>query len=196
MNKDDKMRGLLAKIEKVGTKEQKDKALDLMRKKGMMPEFSTEETSARGKELMRDVRQPEKMVTRVPGSPTPDYSREVQKIKSGSEAIEETGQKLAEHRAKREALRQLSGKAPGASKALTGVLSKLGKRGLKSIPFLGAVANAVMSDDASAAIPLLGEAEDVGPTKGSIDSIIEDPSASPEQRKTALEEYRRKRKGI
>lgn len=52
---------------------------------------------------------------------------------------------------------------------------------------LGAV-SALVSGDATAAIPLLGDSEPLGPEKGSIDDIIENPrNLSPEERKKALE---------
>lgn len=66
------------------------------------------------------------------------------------------------------------------------------KRGLRAIPIIGGLAAGLMSDDASAAIPILDMAESTGPLPGSPDAIIEDPSATNEMRRQALEELRRR----
>jgi hypothetical protein len=63
-----------------------------------------------------------------------------------------------------------------------GLLKKLGKR----LPLIGGVATALASGDVEAAIPLLGEAEELGPRKGSPDAVIEDPDATPEEREEAM----------
>ena len=61
------------------------------------------------------------------------------------------------------------------------------KGGLKSIPFLGGIAAALGSGDVSAAIPVLNEAEALGPEAGSPEAAIEDPSVSTEDRMKILQ---------
>lgn len=56
-----------------------------------------------------------------------------------------------------------------AAPAMKGV----GKKLLGAIPLLGGLASAAMSGDADAAIPILGEAESLGPQPGTIDHKIE-----------------------
>lgn len=60
----------------------------------------------------------------------------------------------------------------------------------KALPFVGpalGAAAAMSSGDASAAIPVLSEAESLGPEKGSEDYEIENPQANPELRRAALQ---------
>lgn len=62
--------------------------------------------------------------------------------------------------------------------------SKLAKNSLKSIPFLGTamgIGSALMSRDASAAIPVLNEAEAVGPTEGSLEAKLENGTITPDE---------------
>jgi len=72
-----------------------------------------------------------------------------------------------------------------------GALKNYMKSGtFKALPYIGpalAGAAAISSEDASAAIPILNEAEALGPTKGSADYEIENPQSSPEARRRALE---------
>lgn len=49
----------------------------------------------------------------------------------------------------------------------------LGKKVLGAVPVLGGLASAAMSGDASAAVPLLGEADNLGPAAGTLDHRIE-----------------------
>lgn len=79
-----------------------------------------------------------------------------------------------------------------AKRAALKALKGAGKAGLKSIPLIGGVASALSSGDASAAVPVLGDVESLGPEKGSPESIIEDPSASDEERRWAIEQLRNK----
>src|ERR1043165_329374 len=48
-------------------------------------------------------------------------------------------------------------------------LKSLGTKALGAVPVLGGLASAAMSQDASAAIPVLDSAEPLGPAKGSLD---------------------------
>lgn len=60
----------------------------------------------------------------------------------------------------------------------------------KALPIVGPAVGAAMalgSDDASAAVPILNEAESLGPEKGSEDYEIENPQANPELRRQALQ---------
>lgn len=60
---------------------------------------------------------------------------------------------------------------------------------LKSIPYLGGLlgaAAALQSRDASSAIPILNEAESLGPIPGSEDALIEDPSIPTPERMRRL----------
>lgn len=69
-----------------------------------------------------------------------------------------------------------------ASKIGEKVSSKVGKKLVKSIPLVGGIASAISSKDVSAAIPLLNEAEGLGPRKGSPEAQLEDPSVSAKER--------------
>lgn len=80
----------------------------------------------------------------------------------------------------------------GDSFGVGALKSYLKKGAFRAIPFIGpalAVNAAVSSKDVNAAVPILGEAEPLGPEKGSIDYMIEnpDPKMTPEQRRKALD---------
>ena len=83
-----------------------------------------------------------------------------------------------------------------ARESFSDAMDKITKtRIYRSIPILGTamgVGAALHSGDASAAIPFLDQADSLGPEKGSLDSIIENPSLSYEARKQALEKIRGK----
>jgi hypothetical protein len=69
-------------------------------------------------------------------------------------------------------------------------LVKSGKSGVKAAGLGGlavGLGSLLSSGDASAAIPILSEAEALGPEKGMEDYEIENPQASPELRKAALQ---------
>lgn len=66
--------------------------------------------------------------------------------------------------------------------------SKVGKKGLKAIPLIGPVVSAFSSGDVSAAVPILGEAESLGPREGSLEAKLEDGTITDEER----EELRRR----
>lgn len=93
-------------------------------------------------------------------------------VKSGEEFAENIAKKLARNKA----LKKAAGNAIG----------KFAKTGLKSLPLIGGAIAALSSGDASAAVPILSEAESLGPKEGSPSSVIEDMSASPEERLKAL----------
>lgn len=61
-------------------------------------------------------------------------------------------------------------------------LKKLGSKGLKALPIVGALGSALASGDVSAAVPVLSEADDLGPLEGSLEAVVEDPSKSMEER--------------
>jgi hypothetical protein len=76
-------------------------------------------------------------------------------------------------------------------------LESIGGGRFKSIPLIGPAIGAgiaAMSGEANAAsaMPILGEADSLGPEKGSEDYAIENPQASPELRRKALESLLRK----
>lgn len=78
--------------------------------------------------------------------------------------------------------------------AFSSVLQKLKSGGFKSIPFVGpalGAATALSSGDVSAAIPVLNEADSLGPEKGSEDYEIENPQRNPAARRAALEKLSR-----
>jgi hypothetical protein len=80
------------------------------------------------------------------------------------------------------------------SKAFQKIAKAAGKKALKSIPIVGGVASAVMSGDASAAVPILSEAEEMGAPKGSDLRRSEDPSLSAEERHKLQEKIRQSMK--
>lgn len=73
-----------------------------------------------------------------------------------------------------------------------GRLSKLGKKGLKVIPFLGPILAGVVSQDANAAVPVLSEADPLGPTEGTLESKLESgEKMSPEEMQDLLSRYKK-----
>ena len=78
------------------------------------------------------------------------------------------------------------------------VAAKVGRKFVKGLPVVGGVVSAIASKDVSAAIPVLGSAEKLGPKKGSLGHTIENPSASKAERAAAtkklLERNNKKRK--
>lgn len=76
--------------------------------------------------------------------------------------------------------------------AATGKFGKLSK----AIPFIGpalGAAAAINTGEASAAIPILNEADDLGSPEGSLESVVEDPTNSYEVRKKAIEQLSQRR---
>jgi hypothetical protein len=59
----------------------------------------------------------------------------------------------------------------------------VGKKVLGAVPVLGGIANAVMSQDASAAVPGLDAAESTGPAAGSLDERIEKGTLTDEDKR-------------
>lgn len=176
-----------------GTRAEEKQIIDVLRALGEKPSFSTEDSASRGKKLLEDFRGPEKRSTIVPGKK--EVISDVIKVPAKG-GLEERDAKLAAHRAARAAKKatQVPGGEKGLKKAVTKALSKLGKKGLKAIPLIGPAAAALTTGDASAAIPLLGEADATGPAKGSPESVIEDASATAEQRRAAIEAIRNRKR--
>ena len=116
---------------------------------------------------------------------------DVQKIKSGGEfmadqiirdarknAIESVGDTLNY----KELKKQFANKAKMAAR--TG-----GKKLLGAVPVIGGIANALMSQDASAAVPGLDSAESLGPAAGTLDDRIAKGTLTPEDKQQlALEQ--------
>ena len=73
------------------------------------------------------------------------------------------------------------------------IKKKLSKKILKSVPVIGGILSAIKSKDASAAVPVLGDVEKLGPRKGTPGSIIEDPSKSAKERKAAIKKILKKK---
>ena len=72
---------------------------------------------------------------------------------------------------------------------------KFGKgatKGLKALPLIGGIAAAVSSGDVSAAVPILGDAENLGPQEGSLEAMAEDPSIPTEQRIEIMKKLKEK----
>lgn len=82
------------------------------------------------------------------------------------------------------------------SKKVGRPMGKIAKKGVKALPFVGPLAVALASQDASAAVPILGDADPLGPQAGSLEASIEDPTVSREQRKRALQELMKRNKGM
>lgn len=126
-----------------------------------------------------------------------------------SEAQELTDIKDYKERAKRLALKQdLSATATDAAKRgdvktlkkinkiakkfnIGKAAKKVGKKLLGAVPFVGGLASAIATKDASAAIP--GDISATGPGKGTPSSVIENPDSTPAQRKAAIKELLKKR---
>lgn len=76
--------------------------------------------------------------------------------------------------------------------AATGKFGKLSK----VIPFIGpalGAAAAFNTGEASAAIPILNEADDLGSPEGTLESMVEDPTKNYEQRRKAIEQLSQRR---
>ena len=156
----------MREIRKVGTTDDMQKAMDIYRESGYGPAHSTKETAKAGTELLSPEGSAEKTI-RVPGKKEVINTKSIQKVDDAAEAM-----------------------ARNAKKIQLKKLAKLGK-GLKGIPLIGGLAAAAMSGDVSAAIPVLGEADPLGPRAGSPSAILEDPDTSMEMKKRALEMLKR-----
>jgi hypothetical protein len=101
--------------------------------------------------------------------------------------VRETNIKLNEIADKRNKIRE--------KQKLIEQLVKSGKSGVKAAGLGGlavGLGSLLSSGDVSAAIPILSEAEALGPEKGMEDYEIENPQATPELRRKALESLLRK----
>lgn len=114
----------------------------------------------------------EKMVRDLP---VDRISNPVQQLKTGADF---QADQLA-RQARKEAIQQTSGsldynqlRKEFADK-MKGVAKVGGKKLLGAIPVLGGIAQAVSSQDASAAVPFLGDSDSLGPSAGSLDERIE-----------------------
>jgi hypothetical protein len=59
---------------------------------------------------------------------------------------------------------------------------KMASRGLKAFPLIGGIMAGLASGDASAAVPVLGEADDLGAPKDSLEGRFERGELTPEER--------------
>lgn len=73
----------------------------------------------------------------------------------------------------RDIMKLKSGKEFTGDIAKKRALRSLGGRALKAVPFLGGIASAISSGDASAAVPILGEADELGPGKDTLEGRLE-----------------------
>jgi hypothetical protein len=67
--------------------------------------------------------------------------------------------------------------------------AKLAKNTLKSVPFLGTamgVGSALISGDVSAAVPILDQADAIGPTEGSLEAKLESGIITPDEMQQLL----------
>ena len=93
----------------------------------------------------------------------------------------------------KEAQKVIPGKEFTESIAKKRALRKIMGRGMKALPLVGGLASALSSGEASAAIPVLGEADDLGPEAGSPSAVIEDPNSTIEERMRAIQMLRGRR---
>ena len=82
----------------------------------------------------------------------------------------------------------------GTVKKLTTALLKHTSKGLKALPVVGGIASALLSEDASAAVPVFGSSEALGPAKGSIEERLESGTLT-EQDKSDLKKQAAERLG-
>ena len=172
------------RLREVGTRDDMQKAMDMYKAAGYGPKHSTKETTEAGRKFLTAKRDMDNPI-RVPGTPEKIDTISRQEIASPSDV----DAKVAAHRAKRAALKQVAGGDRGLRKALTGALGKMGKRGLKAIPLVGGAISAITSGDAAAALPILGDADEVG--RGSDQPTGE--MMSPEEMLRLAEEYNKER---
>jgi len=106
---------------------------------------------------------------------------EKQKIKSASNFMKDIADKRALNKKSKASVAGNVVKKFIRGKAV----KKVGKKLLGAIPFVGGAISALASGDASAAIPLIGDSDDLGPKKGTAGHTIENPSASKKKRNAA-----------
>lgn len=127
--------------------------------------------------------------TTVKDLPVEKISNPVQKIKSGKEfmldkARREALQQVGETLDYNELRKQFAAKAKTAAKIG-------GKKLLGALPLVGGVGAALMNQDASAAVPGLGDAEVTGPAQGSFDQRLEQGTLTDEEKQRLLAEQAR-----
>jgi hypothetical protein len=66
---------------------------------------------------------------------------------------------------------------------------KFAKKGLKAFPVVGGLLAGLASQDANAAVPLLGEAEALGSPRGSMEDRFEQGDLTPEERMKFLKRF-------
>ena len=69
----------------------------------------------------------------------------------------------------------------------SGAAKKIVKSVGKKLPIIGGIAAAAASGDVSAAIPVIGDSDDLGPAKGSPGHDIENPPKDPKKRKKQVQ---------
>lgn len=77
------------------------------------------------------------------------------------------------------------GQKSKAKKLLRGAI-KVASKGVKALPIIGGLAAALANRDASAAIPIINQAENLGPEEGSLAFKLESGTITPEERKQLI----------
>lgn len=116
-------------------------------------------------------------------------TRQTQKIKTGADFQADQIIRNAKQEAKLAALGKI-GDTIDYSTFRKGAKTA-GKKLLGAVPVLGGIANAILSQDASAAVPLLDEAESLGPAAGTFDSRIANGTLTEEDKQQLRNEQAR-----
>lgn len=114
-----------------------------------------------------------------------DYLTRLLKLKASDVQKEDTDffQKPHNKTIKGEAFTDKIKRLRGLKKA-----GKVASKGLKAFPLIGGLMAGLASGDASAAIPILGEADEVGAPKDSLEGRFERGELSPEERMRFLKQ--------
>lgn len=153
----------------------KDFPANVIRTDEILPQYTGEEWTNRTSDLKLD-----KKLAQV-GNYASDEAKDVgRKLKDVAKELLASG--------KKEAAVELLTRARGA------MFKNAAKWGMKSLPLVGGIAAAMYEGDASAAIPILNEADSLGPAPGSIGAQMEDPRLSDEQRTKIMDALKDKYK--
>ena len=208
----DFLTGLASRIKK-SKEERIDKSIEKMRQPQKRPEVKPELFQAADSETKtttKSIPESEQKYKDIYSTPEQTISgedfkrkqdkfkmeREVRDLKQEALKANQYGDKKAEQTA-RDKLANLAKKADADD--MVDAFEKGIKRSAKfvkgaagAIPLVGGLLSAGMTGEASAAVPFLGDASDLGPGKGSIDAIIQDPNTPKEERERIFEELRKR----
>lgn len=137
----------------------------------------------KGDQSMRDVTEPRMRINT--GTDKID-TKQIGKITSGEDFAKRA--KDLGTRADIRATRKAAEKAGDQDminrlKLLASKMGRVGSKSLKALPIVGGIASAMGSGDASAAVPVLGDAEALGPAKGSLEEALESGEATDDQKR-------------